>query len=732
MKRYNVIPPSQQRVGGYLGNWMKKNITHELLEFPIEEYLLPYYTTGLMIKHWSGEDFLGKYFQGLIYAYQYADKIMPDGCMLRMIKNRMDQIVHALLHYYQKNEDNVILYMTDPPGEFDEEWRLFTVKYGLLILLGYHELFHEEKTLEAAKKIGEKMIEEYDEENGKPINVEGRTAIEGFAELYRLTGERKYLEFCHYIMKARVCKEFVTDVLKYQGELYRIPECHAYTVLATYLGILDLVEQDEKCPQEYLEACKVAIEDIVNKRMNVVGGTSTGEHFKPDGILGGTPCDRINEACANAYFMRVCLKLFWITGEVKYIDYVERTLYNVGLGCKNPRDTFLTSYFTPLQGFHLWKKIHLTTGTPCCPASMSREIARITDMIWAKSDHEIWVLLYNESEMETDIAEKNSRVNVKLQMHTEFPHNGRVMIEVSAEKTVNFELCLRIPEWCRKFAVTLSDGQVLDGRDKKVIRINKAWGNGEKLQIIMDLTVRLVDGGEGFPGYKAIARGPQIMAVDARVNKIDELDGLRMDIDKPCELNEASKEILPIGWCGKQVYMSPMINKIYFTPFAHTGQMKAGDRYRTYIRTADDWKIVNDTECAYEGDGWKETFLSIDDYLFVPYHGNRPLDWLDDKCRDSSYGGTIHQTEQSGDAVHYSFYGSELEVYGCIPDFKDRKLSVPFIADLFIDELEPIRIHVTEYQMQKRVFVKNDLKEGNHTVRLVCRGSMILDYLRYR
>lgn len=732
MKRYNLIPPGRQKVGGYLGNWMRKNITHELLEFPIEEYLLPYYTSGLMIKHWSGEDFLGKYFQGLMYAYQYADKIIPDGCMVRMIKNRMDQIINALLYFYKKKDNNVILYMTDPPGEFDEEWRLFTVKYGLLILLGYYELFHDERTLKAAKKLGERMIEEYDAKKGKPINVEGRTAIEGFTELYKVTGEQKYLEFCHYIMNARVCQEFVTDVLKYHGDLYRIPECHSYTVLATYLGILDLIEQDEKCPQEYLEACKIAVEDIVNKRMNVVGGTSTGENFKPDGILGGTPCDRINEACANAYFMRVCLKLFWITGEVKYINYMERTLYNVGLGCKNPRDTFLTSYFTPLQGFHLWKKIYLTTGTPCCPASMSREIARLTDMIWAKSDCEIFVLLYNESEIETDIAGQDTHVHVKLQMHTEFPYNGGVTIQILTEKTVNFDICLRIPDWCERYQVRLSDGQIVDGQNKEMIRVNKDWQNKEEIQIDMDLTVRLLDGGEGFPGYKAIARGPQIMAVDARVNKIDKLDELRIDIEKPCELCEVPKEILPAGWCGTQIYASQMNNSVYFTPFAHTGQMKAGDRYRTYIRIADNWKIVNDTECVYEGDGWKEGYLSVDDYLFIPYHGNRPLDWLDDRCRDSSYGGTIHQTEQPGNTVYYSFYGSELEIYGCIPDFKDRKISIPFIADIYLDETEEGRIQMTEYQMQKRVFVKNNLQKGYHTVKLVCQGSMILDYLRYR
>ena len=114
-----AVCPSKQNIGGYLGEWMKKNITFELLEFPLEEYLLPYFTSGLMIKHWSGEDFLGKYFQGLAYAYQYCTKIFPDSCMRRMIKNRMDQVICALLTFYKRENNTVILSMTDPAGEFD-------------------------------------------------------------------------------------------------------------------------------------------------------------------------------------------------------------------------------------------------------------------------------------------------------------------------------------------------------------------------------------------------------------------------------------------------------------------------------------------------------------------------------------------------------------------------------------------------------------------------------------
>ncbi len=727
-----AVCPSKQNIGGYLGEWMKKNITFELLEFPLEEYLLPYFTSGLMIKHWSGEDFLGKYFQGLAYAYQYCTKIFPDSCMRRMIKNRMDQVICALLTFYKRENNTVILSMTDPAGEFDEEWRLFTVKYGLLILLTYYDLFGKKEVLEAAIAVGDRMLEEYDPENGKPINVEARPALEGFVELYRYTKKYKYLEFCHYIMRARVEKEFVQDVLEQKGKLYNIPACHAYTVLATYLGILELIEEEERCPDSYLLACEVAIEDIVSKRMNVVGGISTSEHFKPDGVLGGTPCDRVNEACANAYFMRVCLKLFWMTGKAKYVDYIEHTLYNVGLGCKNPRDTFFTSYYTPIQGFHWWKKIHLTTGTPCCPASMSREIARLTDVMWAKEQSALYVLLYNEAEMETEFITNKGNVLVQCHMYTDFPINGEVTLKINPEEPICFGIYLRVPAWCETYQVLLPDGTVQKGKKGEFLYLEKVWEKGDTITVSMEMTVRLLDGGESFPGYKAIARGPQVMAVDARVNNREDLDGLRIDLQRELQLYSADKQKLPDGWNGNQIYSTPMLEGIYMTPFAHTGQMKAGDRYHTFIREKDEWKIVNDTELSYEGDGWKEDMLSLDDFVFIPYHGMRPIDWLNDKCIDSCYKGTIHKTEHKGDTVNYAFCGTGIEVYGSILDFPDRKIKIPFKAEVYIDGKRVAVLSDEQHQMQRRVFHMEGLKMGQHILHIVCQEALIIDYIRYK
>lgn len=89
----------------------------------------------------------------------------------------MDQVICALLTFYKRENNTVILSMTDPAGEFDEEWRLFTVKYGLLILLTYYDLFGKKEVLEAAIAVGDRMLEEYDPENGKPINVEARPGV---------------------------------------------------------------------------------------------------------------------------------------------------------------------------------------------------------------------------------------------------------------------------------------------------------------------------------------------------------------------------------------------------------------------------------------------------------------------------------------------------------------------------------------------------------------------------
>jgi uncharacterized protein len=237
---YSSIKPDKQYVTGYLGNWIKKNITHEILVFPIEDYLFPYYTYGLTIGTWTPEEFLGKYLETMAFTYQYADKYDMAPFPTKLLKNRMDQIVNMWINYQSKNKELFSTYLKEY-SEADEGLRLWNAKYVILGLLSYYELFRDKDVLQLALRIGEQMIHEYGENGIKPItNASVGTAGEAFIKLYYLTEEQKYLDFCRWIMQTKVESEVVNELLYRSGKVYNITPCHSYTVLAICISILDL------------------------------------------------------------------------------------------------------------------------------------------------------------------------------------------------------------------------------------------------------------------------------------------------------------------------------------------------------------------------------------------------------------------------------------------------------------------------------------------------------------
>jgi uncharacterized protein len=730
---YGKVHTRNQLVQGYLGTWVRKNITHELLEFPIDEYLWPYYSAQIILKHWPPEEFLGKYTEAMAYAYQYADGYDRESWPSRLLRNRMEQIVEALIRHKDSMDPLFSRYFRTHSDE-DELWDLWGAKYVILGLVAYHELFADPLSLQAAVATADKVISLYGGSSERPINRNSRACLDAFARLYTLTGEKRFLEFCELVMEKRVRAEFIDEMIEGSGKVCNIPDCHSYTVLAVYIGILHLY-LCQGGSESYLKACKLAVDDIVKNRLHVSGGMSSVEHFREDGVLGGTPCELIDEACAVAHFIRLCLELFWVTGEPRYIDYLEGSLYNNGLGSKNPRDPYLVSYFTPLQGYRVWKRTNVKNGTPCCTTSMAREIARVPDMLWAKKrDAGLAVLLYNEARMEERLAlPDHGEVDVTLEMVTKFPAEGRVILTVRSSRPAEFDIELRVPAWCHTFCASVNGTEKNAGTPGAFLVLRRPWGARDTIEIEMDVPVVLVDGAESYPGFEAIQRGPQVMVVDARTNPgVGNLDALRLDLREKPQLTEASAERLPRGWQGSQIYATSMLRNVLLVPFAEAGQMAPGDRYRTWIRVEDGWTTVDDPELTYVGQGWREDRCRVDDFLFVHPHGNRPLDWLDDFCPDSYFGGSVHRTDSKGDYMTYTFNGTGVELYGCAHKHTYRGYFFPCAMDIFIDDQPQGEVGFSENQFQRLLFTRRDLPPGIHTIRAVCVDkTAFIDYLRF-
>jgi len=130
-----------------------------------------------------------------------------------------------------------------------------------------------------------------------------------------------------------------------------------------------------------------------------------------------------------------------LTGNAKYMDVLERSLYNAALdGLSLSSDHFF--YGNPLSSNGGDERSEWF-GTACCPANISRLISGIGEYIYGTDNKSIWVNLFIGSN--TSIKINNTNVDVKMQ--TNYPWDGKVSVNVSPEKPSEFPVYVRIPGW---------------------------------------------------------------------------------------------------------------------------------------------------------------------------------------------------------------------------------------------------------------------------------------------
>jgi len=192
----------------------------------------------------------------------------------------------------------------------------------------------------------------------------------------------------------------------------------------------------------YMQAMKTVWEDVVYRNMYVTGGigsSGSNEGFSVDYDLPNE--EAYSETCASVGMVFWNQRMNLLEGDSKYIDVLERSLYNGALdGLSLTGDHFF--YGNPLasSGQHARREWF---GTACCPSNISRLVASVGDYIYAKNESGIWLNLFIGNETAFEL--KGTPVGLKVD--TDFPWDGTVKIEVNPEKDTPFDFHLRIPGW---------------------------------------------------------------------------------------------------------------------------------------------------------------------------------------------------------------------------------------------------------------------------------------------
>jgi len=405
----------------------------------------------------------------------------------------------------------------------------------------YYSATGKRKLLDVAIKFADHFNSQFGPD--KKHWVTGHQELElALVKLFKATKDEKYLKLADWLLGERGHKvangytwtewkdtAYAQDVVpvKQQKEITG----HAVRAMYLYTGAADVAAQTGD--QGYMNAMKTVWDDVVHRNMYITGGigsSGSNEGFSVDYDL---PNEQAYcETCASVGMVFWNQRMNLLTGESKYFDILERSLYNGALdGLSLSGDRFF--YGNPLAstGKHFRKEWF---GTACCPSNIARLVASLGDYVYNTSSNGIWVNLFVASNTNVLIG----KTKVAIDQKSNYPWEGEVTINVTPEKKAKFGMYVRVPGWASgetvpgdlyHFLKTPTSKYTLrvNGKDAEYQMENgyavilREWRKGDVIQLSLPMNVQEVAARESITANVdrvALQRGPLVYCVEGADN----------------------------------------------------------------------------------------------------------------------------------------------------------------------------------------------------------------------
>jgi DUF1680 family protein len=379
----------------------------------------------------------------------------------------------------------------------------------------------------------------------------------GLAKLYRVTGDPRYLNLAKFMLDSRgpqssekgAGNPYVEAQQRVVDQTEAVTGGHAVRATYMYSGMADVAALTGDTA--YVSALDKIWENVAGRKLHITGGIGArgaGEAFGADYELPNMSA--YNETCAavgNDYWNH---RLFLLHADAKYIDVMERTLYN-GLISGVSLDGTTFFYQNPLEatGFAGKDQRSPWFGVACCPGNITRFMASVPGYIYAQRGDALWVNLFvaNNAEIKLD----NGRT-VRVKQETRYPWDGAVKMTVNPDAAIALTIHVRIPGWARnepvasdlyRFAADSQDAAVLKVNGKKVpIQLDKGyteltrnWKPGDTIELNLPMPIRRVlanDHVAADRGRVALERGPIVYAAEWPDNPKGQVRNLMLPRDE--------------------------------------------------------------------------------------------------------------------------------------------------------------------------------------------------------
>jgi len=389
---------------------------------------------------------------------------------------------------------------------------------------------------------------------GKEEKYPGHQVVEiGLARLYRVTGKKEYLDLAKFFLDVRGPKGGKKGDQYNQAHKRVIDQNEAvgHAVRATYMytAMADIAALTGD--KSYLQAIDNIWDDVVDKKMYITGGigaTGNGEAF-------GAPYQLPNmsayaETCASIANVYWNNRMFLLHGDSKYIDVLERTLYNGLLsGVSLSGDHFF--YPNPLASMGQHQRGEWFSCA-CCISNMTRFLPSVPGYVYAQNNNDLYVNLFMSSS--SDISLPAGKINVK--QTTNYPWNGKIELQVDPQKNKDFTLKIRIPGWAQQkpvpgnlyqfvtntaapITLTVNGQPAKYDLDKGYAVLKRKWKKGDNITLDLPMETEKVVAHEQVKDDKyrfTFQRGPLVYCLEGPDNQDNVVQNITVSKTAPVEV----------------------------------------------------------------------------------------------------------------------------------------------------------------------------------------------------
>ncbi|MCX8108388.1 MAG: glycoside hydrolase family 127 protein [Verrucomicrobiae bacterium] len=524
------VPFTQVRISDRF--WAPRRETNRLVSIPVNFANLEKYgnlenlrlAARKATSGYRGPVFMDSDVYKALEAAAYSLATDPDPALERQV----DEII-AILGAAQQPDGYLNSYFTvkEPTQRWKNlrDWHeLYCAGHLFEAAVAHYQATGKRTLLDIAVRLADHIANTFGP--GRRMGYPGHPEIElALVKLARVTGEQKYFNLAKFFIENRGRKFFAeehgTPLDKYDGTYWQddVPitehrNIKGHAVRACYLmsGATDVAAQTGD--PALLRMLDRVWRNTVERNMYITGGigpSASNEGFTTDYDLPNLTA--YQETCASIALVLWNHRLALLYGDSRYVDVLERSLYNAVLAGVSLDGTRFF-YVNPLEsrGNHHRSEWF---GCACCPPNVARILASLGGYAYAVSDTGLWVNLYIAGEVKVRLAGQD----VSVVVETDYPWDGKVRLIPRVGEAAEFELRLRVPGWCEGAAVSVNDQPV---SAPKIVRgyivLSRVWRTGDSVSLDMPMPVQRIVAHPRVRddvGMVALQRGPIVYCIEA-------------------------------------------------------------------------------------------------------------------------------------------------------------------------------------------------------------------------